>query len=101
MGENSSQFDDAEPTLDPRLREQLSALFPPPGAIAPEVDAKILREAKAAHALRRTRRQMARWLGAISTIAAAAAVWLVVLVQRPAPAPQISEVGGFQRGGPV
>jgi hypothetical protein len=101
MGENSSQFDDAEPKLDPRLREQLSGLFPRPGAIAPEIDAKILRDAKAAYALRRTRRQMARWLGAISTLAAAAVIALVVLVHRPPRPHQIAQLGDFNHDGRV
>src|SRR5690349_5753964 len=101
MGENSSEFDDLEPTLDPRLREQLSALFPPPGAVGPEVDAKILSEAKAAYALRRTRRRMARWLGAISTIAAAAVIALVVFVHRTPRAHQIAQLGDFNHDGRV
>jgi len=101
MGENPNQFEDVEGPVDPRLREHLSALFVAPTPVPPAVDAQILAKAKAAFQLRLRRRRMARWLGTITSVAAAAIIAMVLFVHLSPPPQRMALMGDFNHDGHV
>lgn len=69
MTEHNRQFDDAEPHVSPRFRQDTRALFEPPGAVPQQVDKAIMEQAR--RRLTRPRRLIIPLRWAAATAAAA------------------------------
>jgi hypothetical protein len=72
MTERNRQFDNGEPQISPRLRQDMRALFKPPGAVPQQVDKAILDRAR--RRLIRPRRRIIPRRWAAATAAAAVIV---------------------------
>jgi len=98
MTERNRQFDTGEPQISPRLRQDLQALFKPPGAVPQQVDKAIVDRAR--HRLTRPRRLIIPLRWAAATAAAAVIAISAILYQGRAPLNHQSSIINYQSGRP-
>ena len=87
MTEHNRQFDNPEPHVSDRLRQDLRGLFEPPGAVPAQVDKAVLDQARRRLVKPRRLILRLRWAGI-----AAAAVIILGVVLYDAPDPPKSEI---------
>jgi len=94
MTERNRQFDTGEPQVSPRLRQDLRALFKPPGVVPHQVDKAITEQAR--RRLTRPRRLIIPLRWAAATAAAAVIAISVILYQGRAPLNHQSSIINYQ-----